>query len=81
MHEYIVASLTGYSKGLIQEFNVKLSIHVDSELSLQNHILSRTLHSLYVVQYIPWVLIHHPLDEQLPKALWVVGRYIEAFIV
>ena len=49
-------------------------MYVDSEQNLQNHVLSRTSHLLYVVQYILWVIIHNPLYEQLPKALWVVGR-------
>ena len=66
-HEYVVVSLTRHLKELIQEFNVNLSINVDSEQSLQNHVLSRTSHLLYVVQYIPWVLIHNPLDKKLPK--------------
>ena len=62
-HEYVVVSLTRHSKGIIQELNVNLSIHVDSKRSLQNHVLSRTAHLLYVVKYTPWVLIHHPIDE------------------
>ena len=41
MHEYVVAYLTRHSKGLIQEFNVNLSIYLDRKRSLQNHVFSK----------------------------------------